>query len=77
MADHRHKNANWMITNDRESRQVNSWAQVHAALLMDIRDELQQLNRVFACHNAQDIPNILRRIDKNTKKRPRKRKVKP
>lgn len=38
--------------------------------------ELQKLNRVFACHNAQDIPNILRRIDTNTKKRRAKRKVK-
>ena len=39
------------------------------ALLWGIHDELKKLNRVFACHNAQDIPNILRRIDKNTKKR--------
>jgi hypothetical protein len=42
--------------------------------LYGILEELKKLNAVFACHNAQDIPNILRRIDKNTKKRPRAKK---
>lgn len=46
------------------------------AIQVGIYRELRKLNAMFACHNAQDIPSILRRIDKNTKKRPRKKKVK-
>lgn len=66
MRDTRHKNTNWSIC--RNADDSVSWDGAQLAVLMDIRDELQQLNRVFSCHNAQDIPNILRRIDKNTKK---------
>lgn len=46
------------------------------ALQWGIYHELKKLNRLLHCHNATDIPNILRRIDKNTKKRPRKKKAK-
>jgi hypothetical protein len=47
---------------------------IQAAILADIRRELRALNRVIGCHNAIDIPNILRRIDANTKKPARKKK---
>lgn len=72
MADYRQKDALWKIIPD-----VNnccSWEQIQAAILMDIRDELKRMNGIFHCPNAIDIPNILRRIDRNTKK-PRKKKV--
>lgn len=74
MADHRHKDKNWMITDDRETRAVNSWPQVHAALLMDLRDELKRLNALLHCLNFVSIPQTLRKIAKNTTK-PRKRKA--
>lgn len=32
----------------------------------DLRAELQTLNRVFACHNFQNIPARLKRISANT-----------
>jgi len=43
------------------------------AALMAIRDELKRLNDVFACSNTIAIPNLLRRIARNTAK---KRKIK-
>jgi hypothetical protein len=70
MTDTRAKDWDWTIRKNSQDYYATETAQL--AVLMDIRDELKQLNRVFACHNAQDIPNILRRIDKNTKKRKRK-----
>jgi hypothetical protein len=61
MADTRKKNVNWQLP-----ERLVTWDQVNTALLMDIRDELQQLNSVFACRNAQEIPALLRMIKKNT-----------
>lgn len=45
-------------------------------VLMDLRDELKKLNRVFECSNFLDIPRKLDRIDLNTKKAKRKKAVK-
>jgi len=42
--------------------------QAQLSVLMDIRDELKQLNKVFACSNFQAVPRILRTIGKNTAK---------
>lgn len=62
----RHKNANWNLAEN-----GLSWEAVHAALLMDIRDELQALNRLLNCPNFTGIPSTLRSIRRNTAK-PRK-----
>lgn len=58
------------------SGNILDWDTVRTTVLMDIRDELknmvlelQKLNSLFHCPNAVDIPNILRRIDGNTKKK--------
>jgi hypothetical protein len=40
----RHKNVNWGLPDNRVG-----YVQAQIALLMDIRDELQQLNRTFGC----------------------------
>ena len=50
-----------------------SWEQIHTALLMDIRDRLTQLKAIFECGNAQDIPRQLRAINRNTRRKRRKR----
>jgi hypothetical protein len=67
----RHRNANWDLTNP-----VNSWEEVHAALLMDIRDELQAIRGILSCPNvqkaalaAQDAAKATKRIDKRLSKR--------
>ena len=63
-------NVNWSL----EKGSSVSWDCAQLAVLMDIRAELQRLNTLLHCGNAVDIPNILRRIDINTKKPARKRK---
>lgn len=49
----------------------NSWEAVEVAILMDLRDELKQLNRLLSCSNFVAIPSILRGIRKNTTKKRR------
>lgn len=74
MGDIRHKNQNWRLPE--LVKNTASWDCVNAALLMDIRDELQQLNRFLICDNAQAIPGLLRKIEANTRKKEPKRKAK-
>lgn len=50
-------------------------AVVHSALLMDIRRELQQLNRILGCANFLRLPHTVEKIRQNTAK-PRAKKVK-
>lgn len=75
--DRRQANKNWCIVTDE-----NTWSDVmpgmSLAVLMDIRDELQRLNRLLHCSNFVAIPTILRRIDQNAakKKAPKARKSK-
>ena len=71
MTDRRRKNLQWYVAD--ESGVTDTWEQVHAAILMDIRDELQKLNRLLGCENFLDIPSLLRMIRANTAK-PKKRK---
>jgi len=70
----RHKNINWNNSGHVSGGFIRGMTEheMTREVLMDIRDELQALNAVIACPNARDIPNILRRIDMNTKKRKRK-----
>lgn len=58
----RHKNATWNLE---EPSPGMDGAQL--AALMDIRDELQKLNAVFACGNFQSIPRELRAINRELK----------
>jgi hypothetical protein len=53
----------------------NSWEVIHAALLMDLRDELKKLNALLGCENFIAVPRILRSIRANTTKpKPKRRK---
>lgn len=72
MTDTRMKNRQWQPA-ETDGR-VPTWERVNLAVLLDIRDELQTLNRLLGCQNFTDVPNILRAIQYNTKK-PRKRKT--
>jgi hypothetical protein len=67
----RYKDAKWNLLGDDTDSRVPTDV-VRAALLMDIRDRLDRLLRVIECENTKDIPNILRRIAKNTAKKRRK-----
>src|SRR5882762_6574866 len=62
----RYKNVAWVLPGN-ESDTTTPNVVVEQALLMDIRDELQRLNRVFACSNFLSIPRSLRSIDRQIK----------
>lgn len=63
--DTRHKNGNWPLPTTNKGA-PESWDFVKIAVMMDIRDELQTLNRLLACPNFTSIPTILRTIRRNT-----------
>ncbi len=71
MADQRCKNFNWSV---RATDDTTLFDGAQLAVLMDIRDELRQLNRVFECHNFLRIPRVLDSIRRNTHKIKRKKK---
>ena len=72
----RHANVTWELPEGhRNSRggDVHKWDSVHAALLMDLRDELQTLNYLLASADFSSILPTLRRIAQNTTKRKTRR----
>lgn len=57
--DRRKKNINWNVVDENDR-----WYK-HGALLpvlMDIRDELKQLNQLFACYNFTRFPHDLSQV---------------
>lgn len=56
----RHKDAQWNLPDE------PSWECVHAALLMDLRDELRRLNQLLSCPNFTRMPETLRAVRANT-----------
>lgn len=64
----RRQNENWNLPD------AITWSHVPIAVLMDIRDELQKLNRLLHCGNCVAIPHKLDRIIVNTNKQKRRRK---
>lgn len=67
---------NWVLPEGTDSGNAttHSWDTVKAALLMDIRDELQQMNRLLGCPRFLGIPRVLDAIRMNTRRRVRKPK---
>lgn len=66
------RNTDWRLFKDEDNK--FSHERVRQALLMDIREELRALNRVFACPNFQAVPHTLNRIAQHTKPKPKARK---
>lgn len=69
----RHKNVDWNLPDGdsvRSGWRTHQWESIHAALLMDIRDELQRINARLNCHETLAIPRHLKRIVKNTAPKP-------
>lgn len=69
----RNKDYNWNLPEPLHG-EGHPWVSIHAAILMDIRDELKRLNSTIHCHNFLAIPHKLDRIVFNTRKK--KRQVK-
>jgi hypothetical protein len=68
----RHANEEWSLpegTPNGDGTSRHSWDSIHAAILMDIRDELKKLNSVFACPNFRRIPWVLDEVARNTRRR--------
>jgi len=78
MAERRWKDQKWHIATEDGKQYMPINPAQHLAVLMDIRDELQALNRLLSCPNFVEIPFILREIKRNTRKKPKaKAKGKP
>lgn len=61
----RHKNENWNLsagTRNADTSVSGPNDSIKMALLMDIRDELQTLNRLLSCQNFTGIPHTLNRM---------------
>lgn len=58
------KNKNWNCGTENPDGSCTSSSVEHSqlAVLMDIRDELQQLNRTLACPNFLGLPRDIARI---------------
>ena len=76
MTDKRHKNKDWALPTN-ESGQIETWQAVEIAVLMDIRDGLQQLNSTLRCPNFLAIPRTLYAIRRNTAKKRKARSPNP
>lgn len=59
----RHKNIDWKLPD-----KLETWDQLNAAILMDIRDELQRLNSLMHCSNVVDGFRALQQINKRMAK---------
>ena len=72
----RHKDVQWNLPDgvpDNAGSCTHEWVSIHAAVLMDIRDELKRLNAALYCPNALAIPGLLRSVVRNTAKKRRKK----
>lgn len=59
------RNINWPVRRNDDGPYPCDEARF--AVLMDIREELRSLNRLFSCHNFIRFPRILDKIVENTK----------
>lgn len=66
----RFKNVDWSLP-----EKAASWEKTQAAILMDIRDELQRLNELLHCVNFTSIPSKLEQIKLNTTKPKARKKI--
>ncbi len=61
------KNVNWSVADSETCTVSIEYAQL--AVLMDIRDELQALNRTLGCYRVRQGMDALHRLDKRVAKR--------
>ena len=66
------RNSAWDIRADEDGKYDDS--QVLRAIVLDIRSYLERMTAILECRNTRDIPDILRGIQDNTRKKKRKAK---
>lgn len=67
----RHKNFDWNMpegTKKPTGSTMHEWQTIYVSLMMDIRDELQQLNRTLGCYRVQQMCDDVRRIERRLAK---------
>lgn len=64
----RFKNVNWNLPGEDTDKTVTHEG-VKQALLMDIRDELQEIKQLLKCHNVQGGLIAMQQLAKHPKKR--------
>lgn len=64
MADRRKKDIDWHVADEQGVLHSHLRDGVTAAVLMDIRDELQRLNNLLHCHNFTSLPATVRTISR-------------
>lgn len=68
------QNVPWTINrHESEKNAVASTQEAILCTLMDIRGELRRIRSIAECHNTKRIPVILDQINKNTRKRNRRK----
>lgn len=68
----RHKNMQWNLPEgmpQRDGSSSHSWESIYTSLLMDIRDELQMLNKTLACYRVRRMSDDINRIERRLAKR--------
>ena len=65
----RHADKDWNLPIDNGRLNQHEWVSIHAAILMDLRDELRRIRRVLECRNFQRIPAALNGIRANTERK--------
>ena len=73
MSTNRWKDHTWNMCVDQNGNASFDAAQL--AVLMDIRDELKRMNSLLWCRNFTGIPQTLKAIERQTKKRKHRKKV--
>lgn len=75
--DPRQANRTWTLVNAQDHWGISpvEYHGMSLALLMDLRDELQKLNRLLHCPNFQQIPARLAAIERHTKARKYKKRA--
>jgi hypothetical protein len=69
--DLRRKNMSWRVPRENGSVFTDD---AQLAVLMDIRDELQAINKRVQCQDTLLIPTLLKQIRRNTTKKRRRKK---
>ncbi len=73
----RGRNVEWELKPDPGTNKF-SWNQVHAGVLMDIRQELRTLNALLGCHRFMAVPTTLKEIRAAVRRLPvRGKKARP
>lgn len=68
----RQKNWNWIVSDDGKFARSVEHAQL--AVLMDIRDELQAVNRLLGCHRVPRALDDLNSLGQWARRKPKRKK---